>query len=84
MEKKCHIFVAKRLHFLNILDYIWTSHLKKFWTVFGLGLSFKKSGLDMDRKIWQFTHLCESSDFTSCTYAQSNIRYIKYAEKTDD
>ena len=38
----------------------------------------------MDRKIWQFTHLCESSDFTPCTYAQSNILYIKYAEKTDD
>jgi len=24
---------------------------KLFWTVVGLGLSFKKSGLDLDRKI---------------------------------
>jgi len=23
----------------------------------GLGLSFKKSGLDLDRKIWQSAHL---------------------------
>ena len=41
MEKKCGIFIAKRLHFSNILDYIWTwaLHLKKIldcvwtWTV---------------------------------------------------
>jgi len=25
--------------------------LKRFWTVVGLGLSFQKSGLDLDRKI---------------------------------
>ena len=31
MENKRGIFVVKRLHFSNILDYIWTStlHLKK-------------------------------------------------------
>ena len=29
-----------------------------FWTVVGLGLSFKKSGLDLDRKIWQSANLC--------------------------
>ena len=28
-----------------------TIHLKNFWTVVGLGVSFKKSGLDLDRKI---------------------------------
>jgi len=26
--------------------------LKNFWTVVGLGLSSKKSGLDLDHKIW--------------------------------
>jgi len=26
---------------------------KMFWAVVGLGPSFKKSGLDLDRKIWQ-------------------------------
>jgi len=42
MEKKCGIFVVKRLHFLNILDFIWawTLRLKKIldygwtWTEF--------------------------------------------------
>ena len=35
MENKCGIFVVKRLHFSNILDWIWTwtLHLKKIWTV---------------------------------------------------
>jgi len=53
MEKKCGIFVVKRLHFSNILNQIWTwtLNLKKNWTVFGLELSFKKSGLDLDHKI---------------------------------
>ena len=31
---------------------------KMFWTVDGLGVSFKKSGLDLGCKIWQFAHLC--------------------------
>jgi len=31
--------------------------LKKIWTVIGLGLSFKKLGLDLDRKIWQSAHI---------------------------
>jgi len=59
MEKKCGIFVVKRLHFSNILDYIWTwtLHLKNIWTLAGLGLSFIKSGLDLDCKIWQSAHL---------------------------
>jgi len=53
MEKKCGIFLVKRLHFSNCLDFIWTwtLHFKKIWTVAGLELSFKKSGLDLDRKI---------------------------------
>ena len=43
----------KRLHFSNILDVIWTwtLHLKIFLDCVGLGLSSKKSGLDLDRKI---------------------------------
>jgi len=44
MEKKCGIFIVKRLHFSAFLDFIWTwtLHLNFFWTVIGLGLSFKK------------------------------------------
>jgi len=30
---------------------------KIFWTVVGLGLSFKKSGLDLDPKTWQTAYL---------------------------
>ena len=50
----------KKLHFSNILDFIWTwtLHLKNLLDCRLLGLSFKKSGLDLDRKIWQFAHLC--------------------------
>jgi len=35
MQKKCGIFVVKRLHFKNILDFIWswTLHLKKMFGV---------------------------------------------------
>jgi len=53
MQKKYGIFVVKKLHFSNILDFIWnwTLHLKKFlycgWTN-GFGLSFKESGLDLE------------------------------------
>ena len=44
MEKKCGISVVKRLPFLNFWDLIWswTYIWNKFWTVVGLGLSFKK------------------------------------------
>jgi len=53
MEKKCSIFVVKRLQFSNFMDIIWTwtIPLKEIWTVVRLGLSFKKSGMDLDRKI---------------------------------
>jgi len=46
-----------------IFQIFWTSfglrlHIwKRFWTLVGLGLSFKKSGLDLDRKMWQSAHL---------------------------
>jgi len=30
---------------------------KTFWTVVGLGLNLKKSGLDLDCKMWQSAHL---------------------------
>jgi len=39
--EKAAFFQCSRLH----LD------LKNFWTVVGLGLNSKKSGLDLDRKI---------------------------------
>jgi len=45
MEKKWGIFVCIFPIFWIHLD------LKIFWTVVGLGLSSKKSGLDLDRKI---------------------------------
>ena len=60
MQKKCGIFVAKRLDF----SYFWTSFRlgffiwKKFWTVVELELSFKKSRLDPDRKTWRYADLC--------------------------
>ena len=85
MEEKCGIFVVKRLHFSNILDYIWTwtLHLKKFWIVFGLGLSFKKSGLDLDRKIWLSAHLCCRSHYhlmlSHKTYQNLGICFVTIA-----
>jgi len=53
MERKCGVFIVKRVHFKNFLDSIstWALQLKNFWTAVGLGLSFKISGLDLDRKI---------------------------------
>jgi len=46
MERKAAFF---KYFGLNLdLDFTFE---KNFWTVVGLGLSFKKSGLDLDRKI---------------------------------
>jgi len=44
MEKKCGIFVVKRAHVSKFLTLFGLGHCiwKKFWTVFGLGLSYKK------------------------------------------
>jgi len=59
MEMKCGILLWKGSIFQIFLTsfglgpYIW----KNVWTVVGLGLSFEKSGLDLDRKIWQSAHL---------------------------
>jgi len=47
MEKKCGIFLVKRPQFSNFLDFT----VEKNFGLVGLGLSFKKSGLDLDRKI---------------------------------
>jgi len=47
MQRNTAFLLFKRLHSLNILDFIWiwTIHLKKFWTVVGLRPSLKnKSG----------------------------------------
>jgi len=43
--EKAAFFQFSGLHLVLAL------HLKIFWTVVGLGVSFKKSGLDLDRKI---------------------------------
>ena len=52
-------------HFSNCLDFIWTwsLQLNNFWTVVGFRLSFKKSGLDLDRKICQSVHLWHVEKF---------------------
>ena len=65
MEKKCDIFVVKKMHFSSFLGFIWTwtLRLKIFGIVIGLVLSLDKSGLDLDRKIWQSAHLCRLSLF---------------------
>ena len=53
MDKNCDIFVIKKLHFVNILDLIWTwiSDLLTCLDYGWIGLSFKYSRLDLDRKI---------------------------------
>jgi len=53
MEQNCDVFVIKNLYFVKILDIIWTWILNflPFWTMVGLGLSFKYPGLNLDRKI---------------------------------
>jgi len=51
MDKNCVIFVIKKLYFAKFLDVVWTWIFLIFWTIFRLGLSFKNSGLDLDRKI---------------------------------
>jgi len=57
--KKCVIFLSQKVHFVKFLDFIWTwtFNFKKVSTAVGLGQSFEKSGLDLDRKIWQSVHL---------------------------
>jgi len=42
MENKFAIFVAKRLHFSNILHYIWTLRLKKILDCVWIWTEFKK------------------------------------------
>jgi len=48
---------------------------KYFWTVVGLGLSFKKSGLDPDRKMWQSAHL--ACAWPCCCPFQSVVKKTK-------
>jgi len=56
---------VKRLHFSKFLDLDFAFE-KSFWTVVRLGPSFKKSGLDLDRKIWQSAHFrCQAKFPTS-------------------
>ena len=56
--KFCINFVVDKLYFVNLLDLTWILILTKIWTLLGLGLKFKNSGLDLDRKTWEFAHLC--------------------------
>ena len=53
MEKKCGIFVVKRIHFSNFLDFIWTwtLHLENFSDCGWTWTEFLKIRLDLDRKI---------------------------------
>jgi len=51
---------------------------KKFWSAVGLGLSFKKSGLDLDQKIWQSSHLC--SDAHLWYFGNTNKNCFFYRE----
>jgi len=41
---------------------------KEIWTMVGLGLSFKNSGLDLDRKIWQSAHLWSKRHYGRTVY----------------
>ena len=53
MEKTCVIFVIENLYLVNFLDLVF-KFVKLFglWLVgVGLGLTFRNSGLDLDRKI---------------------------------
>ena len=47
MEKNCGIFVVGKVYFVNFLEFTFNN----FWITFGLGLSFKNSGLDLHRQI---------------------------------
>jgi len=47
--EKMRDFVVKRLHFPNFFDLHF--EYEKMFGLVGLGLSFKKSGLDLDREI---------------------------------
>jgi len=40
----------------------------------GFGLSFRNSGLDLDRKIWQSAHLCSSGGLVLCS-----ARHVRYS-----
>ena len=61
----------KKLHFVNLLNFIWTWTLQ-FLIFFGLGLSFKNSGLD--GKIRQSFHLWRSPHTKFTTTEVSNIQ----------
>jgi len=41
--------------------------------VVGLGLRFKKSGLDLDRKIWQSAHLCTAAHAVQTCHVTASV-----------
>jgi len=53
----------KRCIFAKLLDLfrLGFQFFKTFWTRVGLGLSFKNSGMDLDRKLWKSAHLSKGS-----------------------
>jgi len=54
--------------------------------VVGLGLSFKKSGLDLDRKIWQSAHLwsadrCSTTPWINLRFIFTAVQYCRFAAR---
>jgi len=45
------------------------------WNVVGLGMRFKESGLDLDRKIWQCAHLWSILALFSCWKPTVKIQF---------
>ena len=66
-EKKRCILIIFWTSILNFLD---------FFTVFGLGLSFKNS--ELDRKMWQSAHLCQKLPETSILRDYWNVTMPQY------
>jgi len=54
--------------------------------VVGLGLSFKKSGLDLDRKIWQSAHLwsadrCSATPWINLRFIFTAVQHCRFAAR---
>jgi len=46
--------------------------------VVGFGLSFEKSGLDLDRKRWQSAHLCSGHHTVNLSLFQIPVKWFKF------
>jgi len=54
--------------------------------VVGLGLSFKKSGLDLDHKIWQSAHLwpadrCSATPWLNLRFIFTAVQHCRFAAR---